>query len=146
MAVLGDEIWLQWSGGLRSNVHASQIGEDEVADGQNFISIDGTVRMDQRYALFAEVSSAGLTAQGSGYGKYGTGVLSEQYVMAVSNQLYQLDLTDDDAALTPVIGAASLSEGEWYFTQFKDFLYAGHATAGLARKLIGAGTGPTRKL
>jgi hypothetical protein len=140
LAIVGNEIWLEFSGGIRSAIHESKIDESELADGENFIARDGTVQLDQRYILAAQVGSSDLSCQGSGYGKYED---CEQYVAVIGGDLYLVDLTVSPLALTPVIGGGGLAAGNWFFDQYESYIYAANATAGLVRKKVCAGTDGT---
>lgn len=131
MAILGDEIWVEF-GSLRTNLHESKIDESDLAALVNGITRDGTLRLDQRYIQAFVQSGADRSPQGSGYGKYED---CEQYVAAIANKLYLYDLTAT-LAETAVLGAGAIASGDWVFEQFESYIYMGNETAGLARKKI----------
>lgn len=143
MAILGNDIWFEWQGGLHTALHESKIAEDELADMSNAIVRDGSVRLDQRYDLAAQVQEADQSPQGSGWGKYETGTMSNQYVSVLDNTLYVADLTLASLAWQAVIGGGALATGDWFWTQFENHLYGANTTDGIGRKLIAAGTDGT---
>jgi hypothetical protein len=133
---------LRWDGGLNLALDPGYIQDNELSGGQNFIVRDGLARLDQRYIKFVERQSGSDTPRGSGWGKYGTGSQSEQYLVVLNTTMYQVDLTTT-AAVSEVGGATSLNAGDWWFQQFADYMYAGNAANGLGRKKLAAGSNGT---
>ncbi len=126
-----------WRGGLNTSLDKALIAPNELADGQNFIVRDGTCRLDRRYILKGDPGAT--SPQGSGWGKYGTsGTLTQQYVTVNGTKLYEYDLTQ--LIPTWAEAATGMTAGNWFWQQFANYLYGIHGTAGMGRKLLGAGT------
>lgn len=99
---------------------------------------DGTVRLDRRYIqAYDHAHTVALAAQGSGWGKFGTGTLSNQYVAVLDGKLYEYDLTQ--ATISRAQAGAGLAAGDWFWQQFANYLYGVNVTAGMGRKLLGPG-------
>jgi hypothetical protein len=130
------ELALAWDGGLNTALHESRIGPTEISACSNAIARDGRIRLDQRYILKAQVQSGSMTPQGSGWGKYGSGTLSHQYVAVNDNKLYEYDINSPGW----VQANTGLSSGDYFWQQFTDYLYCVNATAGLGRKKLAAGS------
>lgn len=143
LAILGDEIWLEWTGGVNSALAPNHIGEDQIAACFNCITRDGTIRIDQRYILKAEYQTGNMTPTGSGYGKYGSGDQSEQYVAVLDRKMFLVDLTESVLSFQPVNNAQNLAAGDWVFEQFQSWIYGGNVTAGIGRKKLFPGNDGT---
>lgn len=129
---------LQWRGGLHTSIDPGLIEEGELQAGSNFLAKDGNLRLDRRYIqAYDHASTGSLTARGSGWGKFGTGALSNQYVAVLGTTLYEYDLT---TTLARVSAATGLHASDWFFAQFANYLYGVNATDGVGRKLLGAGS------
>lgn len=115
-------------GSLKTAIHETRIDDSDLADGQNWISTDGTLRLDQRYIQFWSQQTDGLDAYGSGYGKYvGDDAYTEQYAYVIEDpntgnaQLVQYDLTDNE--LGAKILCTNYPRVQWFFQQFQDYMY-----------------------
>lgn len=140
MAIVGDELWLEFSGGLRTSLDPTRIADNELSDGSNFLVRDGTARLDRRYKqMFDQSGVASRDPQGSGWGRFDD---DEQYCLVLDNSMYLVDLTTT-YDFTAVLGATNLAEGNWWFNQFGEFMYAGNRTDGLGRKKLAAGNDGT---
>lgn len=128
---------LSFDGGLNTSVHESRIGENEVSACSNAIMRDGRIRLDQRY-INAGAPGADTVPQGSGWGKYGTGTLSHQYVQVNNTKLYEYDLTAGSPAWAQA--NTGLAAGDWFWQQFTDYLYGANITDGMGRKKLAAGS------
>ena len=149
---------LRWEGGLNTSLHPTKIGEDELSDCENAIVQDGTARMDPRYIAAAQfVDDQGefktnfvadnpvRRAMGSGYAKYGSGLLSHFYVVLLhlehlptathSVRGYYINLTLDPLQLRSIIGDFVLADDgkDVYFQQFANHLYGVNQTMGIGR-------------
>ncbi len=143
MGIHEGEVWLEWKGGLRTAIHESQIGEDELADMENAAVHDGSCRLDQRYIRKAQLGDAAAACQGSGWGKFESGAQSEQYAVILDSSVYLVDLSGSgDLSFTPVIGGSGLAAGDWFFSQFERHLYVAGAS-GLYRKKLAPGVDGT---
>jgi hypothetical protein len=129
---------IQWAAGLHTSKDASLIDINEIADMSNAVLRDGTIKLDQRYIKLAEVQVGSMTPQGSGWGKYGSGTLSNQYVLVNDQKLYEYDLTSGTPSL--VQAATGLATGDWFWAQFADYLYGVNNTGGLGRKKLATGS------
>lgn len=134
MAVVGNEIWVEFAGGIHSNLHPAKIDESELANGENSISRDGTAQLDQRYI---EVGDTGESeVQGSGYGKYQG---DEEYLVVAGNHVYSFDI-GNDLVMTSIATSSAIADGDWLMEQFEGYIYLVNEAAYLCRKTIGAST------
>ena len=130
---------LGWQGGLHTARDPALIASDELTAGENFNIRDGAARLDQRYIqAFDQSDDTEYEPHGSGYGKYGTGTLSEQYVIVKNNTLYEVDLSQSALSM-PIASNFRMAQGEWFWAQFADYLYGVNELAGMGRKKIAAG-------
>lgn len=137
-----NELVLGWDGGLHTSIDEAYIQPDKLAAMSNANFKDGTLSLDRRYILLTQLSSANATPWGSGWGKYSTGAQAEQYNFVLNSTMY---LVDPASAYTfvAVTGASALNQGNWWFQQFEDYMYAGNYTDGLGRKKLATGTNGT---
>jgi hypothetical protein len=138
----GAEITIGWQSGLRTNIYEAYISPTELSAQSNCIVTDGTLRLDRRYIALTQLSSSDVLAWGSGWGKYSTGPQSEQYLAVLASSMYLVDPASS-YTYTKVNGTGNLNQGNWWFQQFAEYMYAANFVQGLGRKKLAPGTDGT---
>lgn len=83
-------------GSLHTALHESRVDDTDITGGQNWISTDGTVRLDPRYIRNCEVSATNYLTTGSGYGVWEPIESTSFSRFLVTESHYGAAVADDD--------------------------------------------------
>lgn len=123
------DLSLTFDSGVVTALHDSRIPDGALASASNAVFKDGTMRMDQRYRSLLAI---GASPQGSAWAKWqGT----SEYVLVSGQRAYAINANDPSSAAS--LSGATLSSGDWSFSQFRQYVYGVNASSNIARYSIG---------